>query len=447
MELVGDPGRLRQVVINLVGNAIKFTPQGEVIVSVSVQTQRASTVCLHFIVLDTGIGVSFDKQKLIFQAFEQADPSITRIYGGTGLGLAIVSKLVAMMRGEMWLKSRPEDGSAFHFTAWFDLVSPSSPAVVVAPESWQGSRVLVVDDNSTNRRILEDILKNWGLEPVLVDSGLAALETLDRALDDGQTFPLILLDACMPSMDGFTVAERIKTSRHANAGIVLMLSSSGQPADLDRCRQLGVTAYLTKPIKQSELFDCLCQLIDKPCAETPLAISTALVDSPDSPPDAPSSRPLTILVAEDNVVNQRVAKGILDKRGHTVIIANNGREALQALATQRFDLSHGPPDAGNGRARSHCRNSPDGNRDGRPHADRRHDRACPDGRSRALPCRRNGRLSVEADSARAVARHDRIASSSASILKMVRRRPDRAGPWLSRITRSLHPLSRRQRRQ
>jgi signal transduction histidine kinase/CheY-like chemotaxis protein/HPt (histidine-containing phosphotransfer) domain-containing protein len=337
-ELVGDPGRLRQVVINLVGNAIKFTEAGEVIVDVSVQLRKGDAVCLHVIVFDTGIGIPLDKQRLIFQAFEQADPSITRNYGGTGLGLAIVSKLVAMMRGEMWLESKPGQGSAFHFTAWFDVASQSAPASTAAPPSWQGRPVLVVDDNLTSQRLLEDTLKHWGLKPTSVDSGPAALTALDRAHDAGEAFSLVLLDACMPSMDGFTLTERIKTGRHAGAATVLMLSSSGQPADLDRCRQLGVTVYLTKPVKQSELFDCLRQVTDHPVAESQLALSNAMVEFSDDSADAVSSRPLTILVAEDNVVNQRVAKGILDRRHHTVVIANHGREAVQAVATQRFDL-------------------------------------------------------------------------------------------------------------
>jgi len=336
-ELVGDPGRLRQVLINLVGNAIKFTDQGEVITRVTIQSQRAVNICLHIVVSDTGIGIPIDKQELIFQAFEQADQSTTRTYGGTGLGLAIVSKLVAMMRGEMWLQSRPGQGSDFHFTAWFDLDSQAPPAFSL-PAQWHGLPVLVVDDNLANQRILQDILKNWGLKPTLVDSGLAAFAALDQALDEGQPFRLVLLDTCMPAMDGFVVAEWIRTSRHANAVTVLMLSSSGQPADMDRCRQLGVTAYLTKPIKQSELFDCFCQAINHPSADNDLALSITLVDTPDAPIGIGPSRPLMILVAEDNVVNQRVAKGILDRRGHAVIIANNGHEAVQAVATQRFDL-------------------------------------------------------------------------------------------------------------
>ncbi|HEX4146059.1 MAG TPA: response regulator [Pirellulales bacterium] len=337
-ELMGDPGRLRQVVINLVGNAIKFTDRGEIIVAVSVQLRKAGSVCLHVVVMDTGIGIPVEKQRLIFQAFEQADPSITRNYGGTGLGLAIVAKLVAMMRGEMWLKSQVGQGSAFQFTAWFDVASRTAPPAATAPSAWLGIPVLVVDDNRACQRILVDILESWGFKPKSVDGGPAALAALDQALDAAEPFRLALLDAGMPSMDGFTLTERIKTSRHAETITALMLSSSGQPADLERCRQLGVTAYLTKPIKHSELFDRLRELFDQPSADAQLALSSALVDSADALTDGTPSRPLTILVAEDNVVNQRVAKGILDRRGHTVVLANNGREAVQALATQRFDL-------------------------------------------------------------------------------------------------------------
>ncbi len=337
LEIIGDPGRLRQIVINLVGNAIKFTHQGEVILRVSVRSQDPARICLHFIVIDTGIGIPIDKQRLIFHAFEQADQSVTRTYGGTGLGLAIVSNLVAMMQGEIWLESRLGHGSAFHFTARCGVANWSLP-VAIAPPSWQGRPILVVDDNLTSQRFLHETLRDWGFKPIVADSGLVAFAELDRALDQGKPFQLVLLDTRMPAMDGFTVAERIKASRHATTVPILMLSSAGQPADLDRCRQLGIGTYLIKPIKQSELFEILCQVIDRPAAQSEITISAPLIDTVAPSTEAGSAQSLTILIAEDNVVNQRVVRGILEKRGYAVMIANNGREAVQAVATQRFDL-------------------------------------------------------------------------------------------------------------
>jgi two-component system, sensor histidine kinase and response regulator len=337
-ELVGDPGRLRQIVINLLGNAIKFTHQGEVVVRVTVDSQTSDNIRLHFVVVDTGVGIPVAKQQLIFQAFEQADQSTTRIYGGTGLGLAIVSKLVAMMRGELWLVSQVGSGSAFHFSAWFGVPERSVRGVATPPVQWKTLPVLVVDDNVTNRRVLDEVLQSWGLRPTLVDSGAAALLELDRAHEEGRPFRLVLLDARMPAMDGFMVAEQILAGRHATTAAVLMLSSSGQSADMDRCRQMGVAGYLTKPIKQSELFECLKQLTAEQATGKTGGPAATIVDSGELASAAVPSRPLMVLVAEDNVVNQRVAKSVLEKRGHTVTIANNGREAVDALATQRFDL-------------------------------------------------------------------------------------------------------------
>jgi signal transduction histidine kinase/DNA-binding response OmpR family regulator len=337
-ELIGDPGRLRQIVVNLVGNAIKFTDQGEVIVRVAIESQADDNVCLHFTVSDTGIGIPAEKQRLIFQPFEQADQSTTRLYGGTGLGLAIVSKLISVMRGTIWVESEVGRGSTFHFTARLGLRKESPLRTTSIPEPWHDLPVLVVDDNATNRRILEEVLRKWGLKPLLVADGLAALEALENACDQGAPFELVLLDVQMPVMDGFMVAEQIKADRRTSAATLVMLSSSAQHADTERCRQLGVAACLTKPVKQSELFDTLIGVLDKRTASEQRGNPNAMIDSFDPGDRAMASRPMIILLAEDNVVNQRVATGILEKRGHTVVIASNGKEATQAVATQRFDL-------------------------------------------------------------------------------------------------------------
>ena len=254
--VVGDPGRLRQIIINLVGNAIKFTEAGEVIVRVQLDSMHQEEACLRFVVVDTGIGIPADKQQSIFDAFVQADGSTTRRYGGTGLGLSISSRLVEMMGGGLRLESQFGQGSAFHFTVRLGVPKPAKP--VTAPEpaeqaSLFGLPVLVVDDNLTNRRILADMLTSWGMKPSLAESGTVALAALRQAKSSGQPFALMLTDANMPEMDGFTVAERVQHDLKLNAPAIMMLTSAGQRGDAARCRQLGVAAYLTKPIEEPAL--------------------------------------------------------------------------------------------------------------------------------------------------------------------------------------------------
>ncbi len=336
-EVVGDPMRLRQILINLIGNAIKFTERGEVVARATVQSQTAEQVCLHFTVADTGIGIPVEKQNLVFQAFEQADQSTTRLYGGTGLGLAIVSNLVAVMQGEVWVESQAGQGSTFHFTTLLRLQNGPRLRAASLPQQCQNVSVLVVDDNAASRQILVEALQNWGLKPTAVDSGDTALAALEKAYDQGIPFGLVLLDVQMPSMDGFAVAEQIKASPRTSTVPLIMLSSS-TPLDDDRCKELQVAAHLSKPIKQADLFSCLIKALGGPPKLDEPANTTTIVDNSNRSTPAISSRPLLILLAEDNVVNQRVAVGILEKRGHTVVIANNGKEAIQAVATQRFDL-------------------------------------------------------------------------------------------------------------
>jgi CheY-like chemotaxis protein len=335
-DLVGDPGRLRQILVNLVGNAIKFTAQGEVVVHVETQSQTQDGVELHFAVTDTGIGIPREKQELIFAAFAQADNSTTRKYGGTGLGLAIASQLVKMMRGRLWVESEPGQGSTFHFTAHFGLGKvPTKPHALRETVCLRDMPVLVVDDNATNRRILEAMLTHWLMQPSLADGGWAGLAAMEQAKDAERPFPLVLIDAQMPDMDGFTLARRIKESPGLAGATIMMLASAGQRGDAARCRELGIAAYLIKPIRQSELLEAILVALGRPSreGERPTVLTRHSLRE--------ARRKLRVLVAEDNVVNRELAVRLLEKQGHTVVVAGNGRETLEALekATSRgFDV-------------------------------------------------------------------------------------------------------------
>ena len=329
-RLVGDTGRLFQIIVNLVGNAIKFTEQGEVLVDVAVASQTAEEIDLHVAVKDTGIGIPLDKKRLIFEAFSQADGSMTRKYGGTGLGLAISSRLVAMMGGRIWVESELGRGSAFHFTVRLGLQREAALKPSLQPVDVQDLPVLVVDDNATNRRILEELLANWGMKPIVVDSGRAALEEMQRAADAGAPIPLVLLDAMMPEMDGFALAGRIKQHPELARATIMLLSSATQHSDAARCQQLGIAAYLTKPIKQSELLNAILTVLHPSSAKTPKPAHRSLLPG--------NRRRLHILVAEDNAINQRLVVRMLEKRGHTVRVAGNGKEVLAALKSEAFDL-------------------------------------------------------------------------------------------------------------
>jgi two-component system, sensor histidine kinase and response regulator len=331
--LVGDPGRLRQIIINLVGNGIKFTEQGEVVVYVKTESRTHDRAELHFTVADTGIGVPAEKQISIFQAFNQADGSMTRKYGGTGLGLTISSRLVGLMGGRIWVESEPGKGSRFHFTVAFALQQASTRTVVPRnPESLRDMRVLVVDDNATNRHILSKMLQNWHMQPTAAESGAKAIVSLGEAKGLGRVFPLVLLDAQMPDMDGFALAECIKRNPDWRAATVMMLSSAGQRGDAMRCRELGVAAYLTKPIRQSELLDAILTALG----------TRARSDAPGALITRHSLREnrshLRVLLAEDNAVNQLLALRLLEKHGHTVATAANGKKALEAMENETYDV-------------------------------------------------------------------------------------------------------------
>ena len=324
--LIGDPERLRQVILNLVGNAIQFTDKGEVIVHIEAEVLDPTQACLHFKISDTGIGIPPEKQEDIFRAFVQADGSMTRKYGGTGLGLSISSRLVELMGGEIWVESEPGKGSCFHFTACLGI-SPGSIPRQSYPAELRDLRVLVVDDNEVNRRILQGILLNWWMRPKVVASGEAALEALSRASDTGDPFRLVLLDGMMPGMDGKQVSSLIKSDPALRSVPVILLTSATQPDYARQCAELGVEGYLIKPVKQTELLQVILRLLggrEKQAAT-------------EGSEEAPPARQVRALLVEDNPVNQQIAIRMLERRGHSVKCVGSGREALDLLETEHFD--------------------------------------------------------------------------------------------------------------
>ncbi len=329
--LLGDPVRLRQILVNLVGNATKFTEQGEVAVCVKADEPAGGAVQLHIQVSDTGIGIPKDQQRRIFDAFAQADSSTTRRYGGTGLGLAIASQLVRMMGGEIWVESETRRGSTFHFTARFGLSARPAPSFVLAdPGTLADLPVLVVDDNATNRRLLEELLRRWNMKPQIADGGPVALEAMKQAGAAGRTYPLVLLDAHMPEMDGFAVAQKIKEDPKLAGAAIMMLTSAERQGDVARCKELGIAAYIIKPITPSELLKTILEVIDPDMLGQRRPMVLAAVPA--------AARPLRVLLAEDNPVNQLLTARMLQKRGHSVVVAANGLEALKAIEAQAFDV-------------------------------------------------------------------------------------------------------------
>jgi signal transduction histidine kinase/CheY-like chemotaxis protein len=330
--LLGDPGRIRQIIINLVGNAIKFTDHGEVLISVKQTEETRQGVTLHFAIKDTGVGILADKQKKIFEAFSQADGSMTRKYGGTGLGLTICAKLVELMKGQIWVESQAGKGSTFHFTASLGVQEQlSSPAAPLQPGQLHDLHVLVVDDNLTNRRVLLGLLIRWGMRPIAVEGGRAALQALEIAKSTGHPFPLMLLDSQMPDMDGFALAEQISKDPGLIAVTIMMLTSAGHLGDAARCRELGISAYLMKPIRQTELLDAICKVLNR----VPKTQISRLVTRHSLQEDKHRAR---VLLAEDNAVNQTLAVRLLEKRGYWVKVAGNGLAALEAMEKDQFDV-------------------------------------------------------------------------------------------------------------
>ena len=328
-HFVGDAARLRQIVINLIGNAVKFTDSGEVVLDVSLESSDARRSTLHLCVSDTGIGIPEEKQASVFAAFEQADRSTTRRYGGTGLGLAISSRLVDLMGGRIWVESQTGQGSRFHFTVVLEE-GDGDDAQSVDAATVSDTNVLLVDDNATNRLILEEMLTNWGMKTTLAASAGEALALLHRAHHAGMPFRLMITDVNMPETDGFMLAEQVKQDVDLRETAIMMLTSGDRPGDVARCEQLGVAKYLLKPVKQSELFDAVAVTLGRKVVKQDDERAKQAVES--------SGRSLQILLAEDSVVNQKLAVGLLERAGHRVRIANDGREALAALEEQSFDL-------------------------------------------------------------------------------------------------------------
>jgi len=326
--VIGDPGRFKQIVTNLVGNAIKFTDEGHVLVTIRETRRDAGRSGLHVSVADTGIGIPIEKQRAIFEAFSQADGSTTRRFGGTGLGLTISTTLARMMGGRLWVESEPGAGSTFHFTV--DLEVTALTTHEAAPNLPDLS-VLIVDDNPVNRRILIEQVRRWTLRPVAVDGGRAAVDALDAAARGGQPFGLVLLDANMPEFDGFDVAAEIARRPELARPTVMMLTSSGKYGDHHRCRELGIAAYLTKPVHGRDLFVAIGRALEARPA-------LPAISSPKPAGTRSAADRRRVLLVEDNVVNQRVAIGLLKRRGHTVVAVDNGREALHALEQDVFDV-------------------------------------------------------------------------------------------------------------
>ncbi|SMP55774.1 PAS domain S-box-containing protein [Neorhodopirellula lusitana] len=328
--VLGDPGRLRQIVINLVGNAIKFTSKGEVVVEVELQSTSADEHRICVCVRDTGIGIPKEKCDSIFREFEQADASTTRQFGGTGLGLTISSRLVGMMGGSIWVDSDEGQGSRFYFTSVLgvapdDVQSNQSRGVVIVG----GTHVLIVDDNETNRFILKEMLTNWGMHPVLAECVDDAIAEIHNATETGNPFGLVVTDVNMPGQDGFDFVRRLRDEELIEAAPVIMLTSGGRLGDKDRRHELGVADRLMKPVKQSELFDSIVRALGVNGSED--------TKEPEDKTDFYIGN-LRILLAEDNLVNQKLAVGLLTRFGHEVMIANNGEEAVNALLEEDYDV-------------------------------------------------------------------------------------------------------------
>ncbi len=332
----GDAARLRQVIVNLLGNAIKFTQEGEVALKVRLESKERNDCIVHFTVSDTGIGIAREKLGMIFDPFSQADSSTTRHYGGTGLGLTISTRLIEKMGGIVWVESEIGRGTQFHFTIRLGATDGEGILIgtIAPPEILRGVKVLIVDDNRTNRRILEGMLKRWDMKSTSVPSGEEALVQLSAAWGAKEPFGLILMDMHMPEMDGFGLVERIRQRPELSTATIMMLTSAGHRGDGERCKELGVSAYLLKPIRQSELREAIARVLGarEQIGAIPLVTRYSLADAHE--PGAS----LQVLVAEDNAVNQLLVRRMLEKRGHRVRVVNNGREALTASEEGNYDL-------------------------------------------------------------------------------------------------------------
>jgi PAS domain S-box-containing protein len=336
--LRGDPGRLRQIVVNLVGNAIKFTEVGEVLLAVGCKSKTEEEVVMHVSVIDTGIGINKENCEKVFQEFEQADSSTTRNFGGTGLGLAICSRLIELMKGRIWVESELGKGSNFQFE--IPLQVDESMSVLKRTEmlvSLQDVRVLVVDDNATNRRILKDMLTNWGMKPSTSSSAASGMQAIIDADDETDPFEIVISDVNMPEKDGVTFVQEVVRELQKNPTQMIMLTSGSRPVDSKTLQALGVKSRIIKPVKQSEIYSAIVKSLGSEFSAVDSFSSHQRASGLDEYSN--SVRELNILLAEDNVVNQKLAVGILQKLGHQTTIANNGREALDLLGESHgFDL-------------------------------------------------------------------------------------------------------------
>ncbi len=333
-----DGLRLRQIIVNLLGNAIKFTRYGEVVLDVQFlksdsipDSNGQSLDRIHLQVSDTGIGIAPEQQKRVFEAFEQEDMSTTRTYGGTGLGLAISSRLTQLMGGKIWVESVPGEGSTFHVIVPIGPVRPEEiTRTRLDVSALTGVRIMIVDDNATNRKILEEMCLNWRMRPTVVSGANEALTELKAAQSRQESYDLIITDASMPEVDGFTLAEEIQKDPSFEGMLVMMLSSLDRQMDIKRCNDMGIRSYLTKPIKQSDLFDAIANVLD---------LSVKRIDAAkDDTVDIPAIRPLKILLAEDSLANRKLAIGLLSRWGHQIDVAVNGEEAVHAIVQKRYDV-------------------------------------------------------------------------------------------------------------
>jgi two-component system sensor histidine kinase/response regulator len=333
--LCGDPGRLRQVLINLVGNASKFTETGEVTVRVTLDDEDTTHATVRFSVSDTGIGIPKDRMDRLFESFSQVDSSTTRKYGGTGLGLAISKQLAEIMGGRIGVESEEGKGSTFWFTSVLEKQPEGKCISVVVPTDIKGKRILIVDDNATNRYVLREQLKSWGCRYKEASNGVQALDELRQAATSKDPFEISIIDMQMPGMDGKTLGKKIKQDPDLKETLLVMMTSMGQRGDAKCFEKIGFAAYLTKPVKQSKLYDCLtivAGLQEHTAHKRPAAIVTRHSLAEDK------KRKIRILLAEDNIINQKVAMSTLNKLGYTADAVANGKEAIKALEIIPYDI-------------------------------------------------------------------------------------------------------------